>query len=175
MEYASVFGTIRQNCEIAGETHYRGDGTTRRKRNENGTWRKRMAMCMLRVCMHTYVHPEDGMPKVREGWKRAQFCSVNPWRRARGVYHSASEFVVPRLVTNKSVFRIQLRALLSHPLCRPRSISLPSTLPPFHPVLRLFTCITFAEDTRKTLTRASVRSRSRPRNLAQSEERSHKI
>lgn len=100
-----------------------------------------------RVCVYMCVHVcTKGVPKGSRGLE-AQFCSVNPWRRARGVYHSASEFVVPRLVTNKSVFRTQPRALLSHPATR--SILL-STLPPHS---RLFTCITFAEDTRKTLTR----------------------
>lgn len=100
-----------------------------------------------RVCVYMCGHVcTKGVPKGSRGLE-AQFCSVNPWRRARGVYHSASEFVVPRLVTNKSVFRTQPRALLSHPATR--SILL-SSLPPHS---RLFTCITFAEDTRKTLTR----------------------
>lgn len=66
----------------------------------------------------------------------AQFCSVNLWRRARGVYHSASEFVVPRLVTNKSVFRTQLRALLSHPPTHSIPLCNPLSPPPlFRPIL----------------------------------------
>lgn len=107
------------------------------------------------VCVRIHTYRRTGAEGSRG--LEAQFCSVNPWRRARGVYHSASEFVVPRLVTNKSVFRTQPRALLSHLATRCSIPLLPPTLlPSFLPLLPhswLFTCITFAEDTRKTLTR----------------------
>lgn len=53
----------------------------------------------VRTCRRTGAEGSRGL--------EAQFCSVNLWHRARGVYHSASEFVVPRLVTSRSVFRTQ--------------------------------------------------------------------
>ena len=86
------------------------------------------------MCMYVL---EDGCRRfARVG---AQFCNVNLWHRARGVYHSASEFVVLRLVTSKSIFRTQTFSRLSS-----FYLSLCS---------RLFTCIIFAKDTRKMFTR----------------------
>lgn len=126
-----------QTTRNRGAAHYRRDGATRRKRNENRTWPKQMCTYMYR---YGYVDVNTCQRTGAEGSRglEAQFCSVNLWRRARGVYHSASEFVVPRLVTSRSVFRTQPRTLLP---CSP------STL-----YSRLFTCITFAEDIQETST-----------------------
>jgi len=125
-----------QTTQNRGEPYYRGDSAMW-KRDENRTWRKRIYIYIyMCVYMCTYVL-EDGCRRfARVG---AQFCSVNLWHRARGVYHSASEFVVLRLVTSKSIFRTQTL----------------SRLPSFYLSLcsRLFTCIIFAKDTRKMFTR----------------------
>lgn len=77
----------------------------------------------LNVCTYTYVHLytyacERACRRAGVEGSRgleAQFCSVNPWRRARGVYHPASEFVVPRLVTSASVFRTRRFYLIPPP------------------------------------------------------------
>jgi len=110
---------IRRQRGIVPGTHCRGDGATRRKRDENGTRVTKakhgyvyVCACMRRACRRAVAEVPRGL--------EAQFCSVNPWRRARGVYHPASEFVVPRLVTSASVFRASV-LFISHP---------PSTPPP---------------------------------------------
>lgn len=71
-----------------------------------------MHACVF-VCVYAYVCMCTCQRTGAEGSRglEAQFCSVNLWHWARGVYHSASEFVVPRLVTSRSVFRTQI---LSH-------------------------------------------------------------
>jgi hypothetical protein len=133
---------IRRQRGIVPGTHCRGDGATRRKRDENGTRVTKakhgyvyVCACMRRACRRAVAEVPRGL--------EAQFCSVNPWRRARGVYHPASEFVVPRLVTSASVFRASV-LFISHP---------PSTPPPpaaatVYRHERLFTCITGRTSTR---------------------------
>lgn len=91
------------------------------------TYTQSVCVCDPRTCRRTRGR------LAREGTAEAQFCSVNPWRRAKGVYHSASEFVVPRLVTSTSIFRTQPRArarfYLSPSLALLRSN--PLLLPPY--------------------------------------------
>lgn len=104
------------NAKSRDGAHYREEMARRKRDGKTGTaWRK----CATRACTYMYMYtrgrgwrrtPAEGSRAGEGRWdggSEAQFCSVNPWRRARGVYHSASEFVVPRLVTGRSVFRTQ--------------------------------------------------------------------
>lgn len=70
-----------------GRLHYRGDGETGRAGGE-----------------------KEGRGG---GWAGSAILQRKPWRWARAVYHSASEFVVPRLVTSQSFLPARHAKLLS--------------------------------------------------------------
>lgn len=153
----------RRQCEIIwrsalSKRRWDGDAAKENVKMERDESERVRAYIRVHVCIERRTGAEGSRGLG------AQFCSVNPWRRARGVYHSASEFVVPRLVTNKSVFRTQPRTLLSHPpppvlFPLPLPFSIHGRLPAQH--LRA---------TREKRYRASAHSRSRLRNLTRSKD-----
>lgn len=152
---ASVFEA--QPTRNHDEVHYRGDGTTRRDAaKEKWKWnvtRANVYACVyIRVC--TYV-PENGCRR---------FARVGSAILQRKPLASGQGRVSLRIGIRCSTPGYQQEcfphsascAFISscHPLLYPPSPSHPSSfLPSFPPHSWLFTCITFAEDTRKTLTR----------------------
>lgn len=96
----------------------------------------------------------------------AQFCSVNPWRRARGVYHSRIGIRCSMPGYQREYFpRLVSRAFILPTFTSPLPTPLRSYTPliPFRITLfaRLFTCIIFADDTSRTLRRARPRVQGR--------------
>lgn len=146
---ASVFGTIRQNCEIAGETHYRGDGTTRRDEREmkmergESEWR---CVCYVCACTRMCI-PRTGAEGSR-GLEEGAILQRKPLA-------SGQRRVSLRIGIRCSTPGYQQECFPHSASCAfissslPPPLYLPPSLPPFHPVLRLFTCITFAERTRE--------------------------